>query len=108
MASTRGRLYEVDGYPGLVLGNSQNNGKVYGELYRLLNPQQVLNALDDYEECSSHFPKPHEYVRKQIPVNCLDSNKIVLAWVYLYNRPTTGLHLIPSGDYCLPSRKSAV
>jgi gamma-glutamylcyclotransferase (GGCT)/AIG2-like uncharacterized protein YtfP len=97
-ARMRGRLYEVDGYPGAVLADDGAD-RVIGELYRLLTPQAVLKALDDYEEAGEDYPEPREYRRCRVTVKQADGAEL-LAWCYLYNRPTVGLRLIESGDWC--------
>ena len=66
----QGILYEVCGYPGAIQSNSAND-KVFGELYQLLDRERVLARLDEYEECSGRFPKPHEYIRRQVPIELL-------------------------------------
>jgi len=92
-----GKLYEVDNYPGLKLTSSKYN-KVYGEVYRLHNTKYVFDKLDDYEECSDKYPKPHEYKRVKVDVY-LNSGKVLKAWVYEYNYSIEKLKLISSGDY---------
>jgi gamma-glutamylcyclotransferase (GGCT)/AIG2-like uncharacterized protein YtfP len=92
-----GKLYEVCGYPGAIQSSSAND-KVFGELYQLLGRDRVLARLDEYEECSGRFPKPHEYTREQVSIE-LCAGGLVLAWVYLYNRDVSKLRQILSGDY---------
>ncbi|MDO9105033.1 MAG: gamma-glutamylcyclotransferase family protein [Methylovulum sp.] len=92
-----GKLYRVDdGYPGAVESTRQED-KVFGELYRIAD-NSVLARLDDYEECGETQAGPHEYLRKRLPIQLGDGTSIV-AWVYLYNRDTTGLQRIMSGDF---------
>ncbi len=93
----QGTLYEVSGYPGAIQSNSAND-KVFGELYQLLDRDRVLARLDEYEECSDRFPKPHEYIRVLVSIE-LSGGEAVLAWVYLYNRDVSKLQQILSGDY---------
>jgi gamma-glutamylcyclotransferase (GGCT)/AIG2-like uncharacterized protein YtfP len=93
----RGKLYEVLGYPG-ALESCNANDKVFGELHRILDRQRVLARLDDYEECSNKFPRPHEYIRKQLSVEFVGGGTTP-AWVYLYNRDVSNLRQIVSGDY---------
>ena len=93
----QGTLYEVCGYPGAIQSNSPND-KVFGELYQLLDRDRVLARLDEYEECSGRFPKPHEYIRRQVSIELIGSEAVV-AWVYLYNREVSTLQKILSGDY---------
>ncbi|WP_416396765.1 gamma-glutamylcyclotransferase family protein [Allohahella sp. A8] len=96
-AWVQGRLYEVAGYPGLV-DSACPSDRVLGELYHVGGRLSVLAALDDYEECSDHFPQPHEYIRCRRPVSLIDG-AVVQAWIYLYNRDVGELSSIPSGDY---------
>lgn len=94
----RGRLYEIDGYPGAVWSDS-DDGQVVGELYRLLEADSLLATLDGYEEAGEDYPEPREYRRFRVTVE-LENKTKVGAWCYLYNRPTAGLKLIASGDWC--------
>ncbi|WP_446812089.1 gamma-glutamylcyclotransferase family protein [Methylomonas sp. 2BW1-5-20] len=90
-----GELYEIDAYPGAIAGGM---GLIKGELYVMQNPERTFSALDNYEECAAHFPQPHEYVRRELPIS-LPDGQTVSAWVYLYNRPADGLTRIHEGDY---------
>lgn len=96
-ASFRGRLYKIDGYPGAVPSDTLTD-LVHGEVYRLHDPGWLLTCLDSYEECGQGFPEPTEYVRKLRQVR-LCAGKKLLAWIYLYNRPTENLALLPSGNF---------
>ncbi len=99
-----GHLYVVNNYPGAIFDpNSQN--KIFGEIYQCPAIEKLLRRLDHYEECSEKFPKPHEYIRRQLPIN-LTQNQVT-AWVYLYNYPTEKLRLIESGDYPLYLSKTS-
>ncbi|KUM54267.1 gamma-glutamylcyclotransferase family protein [Rheinheimera sp. EpRS3] len=97
MARYQARLYQVDYYPGAVPSNNSAD-QVVGELYQLIQPELLLPALDNYEECSPQFAQPHEYRREQQSV-MLENGNSVVAWVYVYNRSTKGLTLIQSGDF---------
>lgn len=96
-AFMRGWLYEIAGYPGVVEAEAAD-GRVFGELYRLVLPDAGLVALDEYEECSASFARPHEYVRKRVGVWRV-SGVALAAWCYVYNRDVQGLQRIASGDY---------
>lgn len=93
----QGTLYEVCGYPGAIQ-SGDTNAKVFGELYKLHDRDRVLARLDDYEECSDRFPKPHEYIRKQLSIELIGGGSVA-AWVYLYNYDVSKLLQIKSGDY---------
>jgi len=97
-ASIPGKLYQVDTYPGAIPAFAQSKCQVYGEVYLLLNPKHVLRVLDEYEECASHFPAPHEYQRLPETVAFLDG-KPIRAWVYWFRHSIDGLRQIKSGDY---------
>jgi len=92
-----GKLYEVCGYPGAI-ESSDANHKVFGELYKMLDQQSLLERLDEYEECSDRFPVPHEYSRKQRSIELVSGDSVV-AWVYLYNHDVSTRQQIISGDY---------
>lgn len=93
-----GKLYLVGSYPGAVLTPAYSGAIVHGEIYRLLRPHWLLRQLDEYEECSAFFPKPHEYSREQAMVS-LPDNRRLHAWFYNYQRDTGGLPQIKTGDY---------
>ncbi|MEI6333140.1 MAG: gamma-glutamylcyclotransferase family protein [Methylococcaceae bacterium] len=92
-----GKPYEVCGYPGAIESSNANH-KVFGELYKILDQQSLLERLDEYEECSDRFPMPHEYSRKQRSIELVSGDSVV-AWVYLYNHDVSTLQQIISGDY---------
>lgn len=95
-----GRLYYVNRYPGAISSLILHE-KVFGELYKMRNPNKSLALLDDYEECSDRYPEPREYVRKIQHIYLSDGRKMD-AWVYLYNRPVDNLKQIVSGRYLEP------
>jgi gamma-glutamylcyclotransferase (GGCT)/AIG2-like uncharacterized protein YtfP len=97
MARYQARLYQVDYYPGAVPSNNADD-QVVGELYQLIQPDLLLPALDNYEECGSGFAQPQEY-RRELQSVVLENGDSVVAWVYVYNRSTEGLRLIKSGDF---------
>lgn len=93
-ATARGRLYRVDTYPGFV---PDEEGCVVGDLFRMIDPEKVLAALDDYEECVAPFPEPREYRREMVRVES-DAGPVT-AWTYVYARDVGGLERIGSGDF---------
>lgn len=97
MAHYKARLYQVSYYPGAV-PSSRAADQVLGELYQLLQPEQLLPLLDNYEECGEGFTQPQEY-RRELQQVTLESGDSVAAWVYVYNRNTEGLKQIESGDF---------
>src|SRR6202022_339434 len=67
-ARCQGRLYLVKHYPGLLLSDDPTD-VVFGELYRLRSPHELLREFDMYEACGGGFAKPPKIVRKMRPAN---------------------------------------
>lgn len=95
-ATFQGKLYKIDWYPGVVPSRNRDD-VVHGEVYLINDRDEVLSKLDRYEGCSPSDPKPHAFVRKQMPVNL--KGKEMTAWVYLFNLPVDDKNQIRSGDY---------
>ena len=100
-ARCRGRLYRmkhhrIKYYPGLVLSDDLAD-IVFGELFRLREPGQLLPELDIYEACGEGFAEPTQYIRRMLPVT-LNGNTEE-AWTYLYNWPVAHLPRIASGRF---------
>ena len=66
-AHCAGRLYLVRHYPGLVDSDDPAD-RVFGQLFRLRQPRDVLAKLDDYEGCGEAAAPPHEFIRATRPV----------------------------------------
>ena len=105
-----GRLYEVrepDGaaghltYPALVPAGPGEAAVVEGEVFAIgadaAEAAVVLAATDRYEACVPDDPQGSTYLRRLHPV--LVDGAVLLAWLYLYNRPTDGLRPIPGGRW---------
>jgi len=100
-AHCRGRLYLVKHYPGLVLSDDAGD-VVFGELFRLRQPVELLREFDMYEACGEGFAEPTEYVRRMLPVTRdggAASEVSSQAWTYLYNWPVAKLPRIESGRF---------
>ena len=96
-ARCQGRLYLVKHYPGLVL-SSEPRDVVFGELYRLHQPAELLREFDMYEACGEGFAAPTEYIRQMLQVT-RDGQAAEEAWTYVYNWPVAGLPHIASGRF---------
>jgi gamma-glutamylcyclotransferase (GGCT)/AIG2-like uncharacterized protein YtfP len=100
-ARCQGRLYRmkhhlIKHYPGLVLSDDPAD-VVFGELFRLRAPKELLPELDRYESCGEGFAEPTEYIRQMLPVTLDDRTEE--AWTYIYNWPVTHLPRIASGRF---------
>ena len=95
-AQCRGRLHLIKHYPGLVLSEDPAD-VVFGELYRLRQPDALLREFDMYEACGEGFSEPTEYIRRMLPVTI--DGQTGEAWTYLYNWPLSGLPRIASGRF---------
>jgi gamma-glutamylcyclotransferase (GGCT)/AIG2-like uncharacterized protein YtfP len=98
-AHCAGRLYLVRHYPGLVDSDDPAD-RVFGQLFRLRQPREVLAQLDDYEGCGEGAAPPHEFIRATRPVIANDGTAHQ-AFVYLYNWPLDGLPRIADGRFDL-------
>ena len=96
-ARCRGRLYLVKHYPGLVLSDDPAD-VVFGEIFRLRRPAELLREFDMYEACGEGFAQPTEYVRRILQV-VRDGGAVSEAWSYVYNWPVTRLPRIASGRF---------
>lgn len=95
-ATFQGKLYKIEWYPGVVPSDNKDD-VVLGEVYKINERKEVLSKLDRYEGCLPSDPKPHAFVRKQVPVN-LNGDEIT-AWIYLFDLPINDKNQIRSGDY---------
>ena len=98
-ARCRGRLYLVRHYPGLVLSDDADE-VVFGQLFRLRQPAELLREFDMYEACGEGFAEPTEYIRQMLAVT-REGEAAEQAWTYVYNWPVTGLPRIASGRFLL-------
>ncbi|AMR32895.1 hypothetical protein A0256_16445 [Mucilaginibacter sp. PAMC 26640] len=89
-----GRLYDIGEYPGLVI--DLKSDYVYGAIY-VIDNVAILKKLDDYEGVGENEEQPDLYLRQLHPIET--ERGPIAAWVYVYNRPVAGLHLIKGGDY---------
>jgi len=99
-ARCRGRLYRVKHYPGLVLSDDADD-VVFGEVYWLRQPKELLREFDMYEACGEGFAEPTEYIRQALPVTS-DDGATSEAWTYIYNWPVAHLPRIASGRFLEP------
>jgi gamma-glutamylcyclotransferase (GGCT)/AIG2-like uncharacterized protein YtfP len=88
-------LFDLGIYPAAV---PAENGRVWGEVFELLNRDDVLTALDDIEGYRPDEPDSSLYIRSLVPVH-LPDGVTEHAWIYFYNAPLGKAPRIESGDY---------
>lgn len=96
-AHVNGKLFLIAQYPGVVLSVDDHH-TVRGEIYHLPDPEQQLQKLDDYEECSPQFPAPHEYQRTTCIATQPDGSAIK-TWIYTFQYVTDQLTQLSNGDF---------
>ena len=88
-------LFDLGLYPAAV---PAGEGRVWGEVFELIEPETVLPALDEIEGYRPAEPDASLYLRQQAPVTLPDDERED-AWVYFYNAPLGKAPRIESGDY---------
>ena len=101
-AQMPGLLYRISWYPGAIDRPNESTqfaeSWVHGELWRL-NDVQLLDVIDQYEECSPKDPSPHEYQRVLRSIQLIGTSEWQIAWVYLFQRNPQGLKCIEDGRF---------
>lgn len=88
-------LFDLGIYPAAI---PSSEGRVWGEVYEMLEPGSVLAVLDEIEGYTPDDPNRSLYTRERVPAT-LEDGRTVDVWVYFYNAPLGQAPLIASGDY---------
>ena len=88
-------LFDLGLYPAAVPAPDR---EVWGEIYEVSAPDEVLAALDEIEGFSTADPDRSLYLRAETEVT-LAGGSTRRAWAYFYNAPLGRAQRIPSGDY---------
>lgn len=94
----QGRMFYITYYPGVVTSETGSDC-VYGEVYRLDNPETMLNVLDDYEECTERHIQPAEYKRTYVSITAINGKVYDTVWIYLYQWSVKDKSQIMTGDF---------
>jgi gamma-glutamylcyclotransferase (GGCT)/AIG2-like uncharacterized protein YtfP len=97
MGTCRGRIFELDGYPGMI-PSSVESDEVVGEVHCLNDPSRDWPLLDKYEGCGPADPTPREFERRIVSIQMKDGRTLD-AWAYLYCLDISNRIQILSGDY---------
>lgn len=90
-----GALFDLGIYPAAI---PAAEGRVWGELYEMTQPDIVLESLDEIEGFRLEEPESSLYTRVATSVT-LEDGRTVTAWTYFYNAPLGRAERIESGDY---------
>ena len=93
--SIQAALFDLGIYPAAV---PAPDGRVWGELYEMLDAETVLAALDEIEGYTPAHPDRSLYLRGEADAT-LEGGEIAPVWVYFYNAPLGQAPRIASGDY---------
>lgn len=88
-------LFDLGIYPAAV---PDPDGVVWGEVYRAVDIDKVLQGLDEIEGFCPAMPEASLYNRVEVPV-VYEDGATESVWVYFYNAPLGRAERIQSGDY---------
>jgi gamma-glutamylcyclotransferase (GGCT)/AIG2-like uncharacterized protein YtfP len=88
-------LFDLGIYPAAI---PATDGRVWGEVHRMLDTEAVLPTLDEIEGFRSTEPDASLYRREEAMVT-FDDGRTAIAWTYFYNAPLGRAQRIESGDY---------
>ena len=94
-ASINGKLFDLGIYPAAV---PAADGRVWGEVFEMVDAPKVLAALDRIEGYRAAEPERSLYTRASVSAT-LDDGRTESVWVYFYNAPLGRAPRITSGDY---------
>ena len=94
--SIHAALYDLGIYPAAV--PADDDSRVWGEVYEMLDAALVLDTLDEIEGYRVAEPERSLYLRTLVDVR-VDDGRQLAAWAYFYNAPLGRAHRIDSGDY---------
>jgi gamma-glutamylcyclotransferase (GGCT)/AIG2-like uncharacterized protein YtfP len=93
--SIQAALFDVGLYPAAI---PASDSRVFGEIFEVSDPDDVLATLDDIEGYRPNEPDRSLYTRVETPVT-FEDGRVEPAWVYFYNAPLGRAARILSGDY---------
>ena len=88
-------LFDLGIYPAAI---PAADGRVWGEVHRMLDTDAVLAALDEIEGYRPNEPDQSLYMRVETTVT-FENGHTATAWTYFYNAPLGRAQRIESGDY---------
>lgn len=95
-ATVLGRLYDLGGYPGVVLTGDEG-AIVHGELFELKEPEATFFWLDPYEDVSLGG-SPSGLYRRVTTVAVINDERVP-CWIYELTKATRGMKALPQGRW---------
>ncbi len=97
-ARTRGRLFDLGAYPGLVVASGRSVPEfVHGEVFALDRPEETFAWLDPYEGIGPAASGDAEFVRVIREIWLAET--VISAWLYLYRGTLPADGLIADGRW---------
>lgn len=93
-----GQLYDLGGYPGVVLADEERGAVVHGEVMRLADPDAVFRWLDTYEEVTPGGSRSDLYQRILTRATLTDGTRLG-CWIYAMRRVPDGLKMLSNGRW---------
>ena len=93
-----GRLFDIGEYPGALPGLNEEDSVILGDVFRLRQPKECLQLLDQYENYDPLNREGSEYVRGEVSVR-MEGGKQLRAWIYWYNGSLVEKKTIREKDY---------
>ena len=94
--SIRAALFDLGIYPAAI--PSDDDSRVWGEVYQTSELATVLAVLDEIEGYRPNEPDRSLYMRVRADLS-LEDGRVMEAWTYFYNAPLGRAQRITSGDY---------
>jgi gamma-glutamylcyclotransferase (GGCT)/AIG2-like uncharacterized protein YtfP len=94
-ATVAGRMYDLGAHPCAVFDAS---GRIRGDVLELPSQPEVLAALDAYEDFDPADHAGSLFLRLRCEAR-LDDGRVLLCWMYAYNRDPGSAIPVPDGDY---------
>lgn len=95
-ATVRGKLYDLGGYPGLIL--DRDGELIVGEVLELSEAKTQFRAFDEYEGFTENAVSQSLFVRTKCRA-VFPGGQFIEAWIYIYNQALTAARLVESGNY---------
>lgn len=94
-----GQLFDLGGYPGVVLADGARGAMVHGELVRLTDADAIFQWLDPYEDVSPGGGNPSDLYQRILTRATLVDGTRIGCWIYAMRRAPHGLKVLSNGRW---------